>query len=100
MKKTRADTGRPARPAGPAPQARAASAPDVTRAGCPFGALLHRLAQKLHKEFDRALEPLGFSPPHYFVLLNLHWYGPRSQRELGGCAAINRTTMVSLIDHL
>jgi DNA-binding MarR family transcriptional regulator len=84
----------------PPSEAEGAAARARARAGCPFGALLHRLAQKLHKEFDAALAPLGFAPPHYFVLLNLRWYGPRSQLSLGGCAAINRTTMVALIDHL
>src|SRR5262245_34096413 len=66
----------------------------------PVGGPLHRLAQMLHAEFDQALAPLGFAPAHYFVLINLSWHGPRSQLSLGGCAAINRTTMVSLIDHL
>lgn len=73
---------------------------EATESGRPFGALLHRLGQRLHEELERALEPLHFSPQHYFVLFNLSRYGPRSQLSLGGCAAINRTTMVSLIDHL
>jgi DNA-binding MarR family transcriptional regulator len=66
----------------------------------PLGALLYRLGQRLHGEFERSLGPLGFAPQHYFVLFNLSRYGPRSQLSLGGCAAINRTTMVALIDHL
>jgi MarR family transcriptional regulator, lower aerobic nicotinate degradation pathway regulator len=73
---------------------------EATEAGRPFGALLHRLGQRLHEELERALEPLHFSPQCYFVLFNLCRHGPRSQLSLGGCAAINRTTMVSLIDHL
>src|ERR1043166_6394506 len=73
---------------------------EATEAARPFGALLHRLGQRQHEELERALEQLRFSPQHYFVLYNLSRYGPRSQLSLGGCAAINRTTMVSLIDHL
>lgn len=69
-------------------------------AGRPLGALLHLLSLRLHDELERALKPLHFAPQHYFVLFNLRRYGPRSQLSLGGCAAINRTTMVSLIDRL
>ncbi len=105
MKKTRkyASSHRRFAQEGSAARSRsAAPAPsrEATDAGRPFGALLHRLGQRLHDELERALEPLGFSPQHYFVLFNLSRYGPRSQLSLGGCAAINRTTMVSLIDHL
>jgi DNA-binding MarR family transcriptional regulator len=91
---TRESSAARPRSAAPFPSRRA------TEAGRPFGALLHRLGQRLHDELERALEPLRFSPQHYFVLFNLSRYGPRSQLSLGGCASINRTTMVSLIDHL
>jgi DNA-binding MarR family transcriptional regulator len=84
----------------PARRARPRASREKTGAACPVGGLLHRLAQKLHGEFELSLAPLGFSPPHYFVLVALSWHGPRSQLSLGTCAAINRTTMVSLIDHL
>jgi DNA-binding MarR family transcriptional regulator len=96
MKKTRKHAASATRPQS------ATSVPSggATEAGRPFGALLHRLTQRLHEELERALKPLRFSPQHYFVLFNLSRYGPRSQLSLGGCAAINRTTMVSLIDHL
>jgi DNA-binding MarR family transcriptional regulator len=73
---------------------------EATEAARPFGALLHRLGQRLHEELERTLVPLHLAPQHDFVLFNLSRYGPRSQLSLGGCAAINRTTMVSLVDHL
>jgi DNA-binding MarR family transcriptional regulator len=103
VRKAQQDAGARGRPrkstAGQAPRARPAS-PRREAAGPPFGALLHSLAQRLHQELERALGPLRLSPPHYFVLFALSRYGPRSQLSLGGCAAINRTTMVSLVDHL
>src|SRR5262245_18714898 len=91
-----AQGGSAGRPQGATP----VSLREATEAARPFGALLHRLGQRLHEELERTLEPLHFAPQHYLVLFNLSRYGPRSQLSLGGCAAINRTTMVSLIDHL
>jgi DNA-binding MarR family transcriptional regulator len=89
-------------PAQPSSSAGARGATPIAsrEAARPFGALLHRLGQRLHEELERGLEPLHFSPQCYFVLFNLSRHGPRSQLSLGGCAAINRTTMVSLIDRL
>jgi DNA-binding MarR family transcriptional regulator len=73
---------------------------ETLEASRPFGALLHRLSLRLHEELERALKPLGFAPQHYFVLFSVWRYGARSQLALGDCAAINRTTMVSLLDDL
>jgi DNA-binding MarR family transcriptional regulator len=105
MKKTSksadlAERSRKGTPATQDPIAAPASSQQIARAAPPFGALLYRLGQRLHEEFERALESLHFSPQHYFVLFSLSRHGPRSQLSLGDCASINRTTMVSLIDQL
>src|SRR5947209_4656925 len=103
MKRTPGGAGPRRRPRKAAPERAPQARPAPSRgeaAGRPFGALLHRLAQRLHQELEAALGPLRLSPPHYFVLVTLSRYGPRSQLSLGGCAAINRTTMVALVDHL
>jgi DNA-binding MarR family transcriptional regulator len=88
-----------ARPAGrPAPEG--AASPAGEAASRPLGALLHRLSLRLHAELGRALEPLRLTVQHFFVLFNVSRAGPCSQLALGECAAINRTTMVSLVDDL
>jgi DNA-binding MarR family transcriptional regulator len=62
--------------------------------------LLHRVTEGLREGVERELRALGLEPPHYLVLATVAEQGPRSQLALGGCAAINRTKMVELIDDL
>ncbi len=65
------------------------------------GYLLARLGSASEAAFREALEPLGLRPRHYAVLSAL-----ADQRELatqhtvGGCLAIDPSTMVAVIDEL
>ncbi len=64
------------------------------------GFLLGKAAQRLRELSEEALRPLGIRFHHYAVLAMLVEAGPRSQRSLGEWLAIDRTTMVELIDDL
>jgi DNA-binding MarR family transcriptional regulator len=66
----------------------------------PLGFLLHHLSDSLGASLDAAFQELGVSLPQVIVLAAIARHGARSQLDLGGCAGINRTRMVSLLDEL
>jgi DNA-binding MarR family transcriptional regulator len=66
----------------------------------PLGRLLHGLTEGLRADLEAAFQGLGLSLPQVIVLAALARHGARSQLDLGGCAGINRTSMVALLDGL
>jgi DNA-binding MarR family transcriptional regulator len=64
------------------------------------GNLLYRVGDGLRRALEEELATLSLALPHYLLLATVAERGPRSQLALGGCAAINRTRMVALIDDL
>lgn len=65
-----------------------------------MGFVLGEAARRLDAAVRRGLAPLGIHPRHYAVLALLRETGPLSQQEIGRRLAIDRTTMVYLIDDL
>jgi len=63
------------------------------------GFLIGKVGQLAQEEFGRALEPMGLEVRHYGVLTMLAG-GSHAQRDLGDKLAIDRTTMVGLVDEL
>lgn len=64
------------------------------------GFLMSKVSQLAREGFERALEPMGLKARHYGVLTTLAGEGPHAQRDLGEKLAIDRTTMVGLVDEL
>ena len=64
------------------------------------GFLMSKVSQLAREGFERALEPMGLRARHYGVLVALAGEGPHAQRDLGEKLAIDRTTMVGLVDEL
>ena len=65
------------------------------------GYLLARLGSTSEAGFREALEPLGLRPRHYAVLSALADQGElASQHAVGGCLAIDPSTMVAVVDDL
>ena len=64
------------------------------------GFLLSKVSQLAREGFERALEPMGLKARHYGILAALAGEGPHAQRDLGENLAIDRTTMVGLVDDL
>ncbi len=64
------------------------------------GFLMSKVSQLAREGFERALEPMGLKARHYGVLTALASEGPHAQRDLGEKLAIDRTTMVGLVDEL
>ncbi len=64
------------------------------------GFLMSKVSQLAREGFERALEPMGLKARHYGVLTALAGEGPHAQRDLGEKLAIDRTTMVGLVDEL
>lgn len=65
-----------------------------------FRHLLAHATLAVEAEVARELETLGLTPRHVGVLANIAHNGPMTQRALGDLLAIDRTTMVGLIDAL
>lgn len=63
-------------------------------------ALIVRVARLASDLLAEALAPLGLRPRHYAVLAALAEHGPTSQQHLGRLVAIDRTTMVGVVDDL
>lgn len=64
------------------------------------GFLLSKVSQLAREGFERALEPMGLKARHYGVMSALAGEGPHAQKDLGERLAIDRTTMVGLVDEL
>lgn len=64
------------------------------------GFLMSKVSQLAREGFERALEPMGLKARHYGILAALAGEGPHAQRDLGENLAIDRTTMVGLVDEL
>ncbi len=65
------------------------------------GYLLARLGSTSEAAFREALEPLGLRPRHYAVLSALADQGElATQHAVGGCLAIDPSTMVAVVDEL
>ena len=65
------------------------------------GYLLARLGSTSEAAFRAALEPLGVRPRHYAVLSALADQGELvNQQAVGGCLAIDPSTMVAVVDEL
>lgn len=62
-------------------------------------AVLSRVAEKMRRTFEAKVQHLGLRSKHYGALILLE-SGPMTQVELGRGMAIDRTTMVSLVDDL
>lgn len=62
--------------------------------------LLSKVGQLSREEFDRAVRPTGLRSRHYGVLAVLYDEGSHAQRDLGDKLAIDRSTMVSVVDEL
>ena len=64
------------------------------------GVLISKVSQLAQEGFERALRPMGLKARHYGVLTVLAGEGPHAQRNLSEKLAIDRTTMVGLVDEL
>lgn len=64
------------------------------------GFVLAKAHHRAHSLFQAALAPLGVSPKGYGALTALAEIGPVSQAALGEALAIDRTTVVSVVDEL
>ena len=64
------------------------------------GFLMSKVSQLTREEFERSLGPMGLKARHYDVLSTLAGEGPHAQGDLGEKLAIDRTTMVGLVDEL
>lgn len=65
------------------------------------GFQLARLGAEVAERFVGALEPLGIRPRHYAVLSLIDETDEElSQRTVGGCLAIDKSAMVTVIDEL
>ena len=64
------------------------------------GFLMSKVSQLAREGFERALGPMGLKARHYGVLTALAGEGPHAQGDLGERLAIDRTTMVGLVDEL
>ena len=64
------------------------------------GFLMSKVSQLARERFERALEPMGLRARHYGVLIALAGEGPHAQKDIGEKLAIDRTTMVGLVDEL
>ena len=64
------------------------------------GFLMSKVSQLARGGFERALEPMGLKARHYGVLTALAGEGQHAQGDLGEKLAIDRTTMVGLVDEL
>ena len=64
------------------------------------GFLMSKVSQLAREGFERALEPMGLRARHYGILAALAGEGPHAQKVLGEKLAIDRTTMVGLVDEL
>ena len=64
------------------------------------GFLMGKVSQLAREGFERALEPMGLKARHYGVMSALAEEGPHAQGDLGEKLAIDRTTMVGLVDEL
>ena len=64
------------------------------------GFLMSKVSQLAREGFERALEPMGLKARHYGVMTALAGEGPHAQKDLGEKLAIDRTTMVGLVDEL
>ena len=73
--------------------------PPVSLAGN-TGFLMSKVSQLAREGFERALKPMGLKARHYGVLVALTGEGRHTQRDLGEKLAIDRTTMVGLVDEL
>jgi len=84
------------------PDAGAAAAGDQTDTAVALSTpILLRLAARRGADLlAEALRPLRLHPRHYSILLALAEGGPTSQSALGQRLGIDRTTMVTAIDHL
>lgn len=96
---TRAD-GMAVEAAGAAASASAAGAHADTAVALSTPILLRLAARRGAELLAEALKPLRLHPRHYSVLLALAEGGPASQSALGQRLGIDRTTMVTAIDHL
>ncbi len=66
-----------------------------------LGHLVADLGARSARSFESALAPLGLRPRHHAVLSHLAHHGPSaSQREVGGCLDIDRSSMVTVVDEL
>ena len=64
------------------------------------GFLMSKVSQLAREGFERALEPMGLKARHYGVMSALAGEGSLAQKDLGERLAIDRTTMVGLVDEL
>ena len=64
------------------------------------GFLLGRAAALAREDFRARLVALGVNAKHYTVLVYVAEHGPQSQSAIGSGLALDRTTMVQLIDEL
>jgi DNA-binding MarR family transcriptional regulator len=62
--------------------------------------VLSTVAVKVTELLEAALEPLDLRIRHYRLLLLLVVDGPRAQSSIGPALNVDRTTVVSLVDHL
>lgn len=84
----------------PVTRAPAATAVSGAALALPTPILLGLAARRGADLLAEALAPLRLHPRHYGILLALAEGGPSSQSALGERLGIDRTTMVTAVDHL
>lgn len=62
--------------------------------------LLSKAAHIVQTAFEAELKPFGVSAREFGVLQLIDLQGPQSQQHIGRVLGIDRTSMVSVIDHL
>lgn len=65
-----------------------------------YGFLISKIAQKMEHSFNLFLQKYKITAREYGILTTLQEKSGLSQKELGEKLRIDRTTVVSLIDHL
>lgn len=64
------------------------------------GFMLSKAAHIVQIAFEAGLKPFGVSAREFAVMQLIDLQGPASQQQIGRVLGIDRTSMVSLIDHL
>lgn len=65
-----------------------------------LGYCFYKTAAKIRAQVDQELEPFGIVAPQFGMLITLLSQGPMTQGELGAFMAVDKATMVHMIDGL